>query len=372
MDAPHTYRWRARADPVNAVWPLVPAILDDEVISSWLVRCALAHDCDATTLTGDVWPDVRFWCADVDRELSSGQLRALHVRSGLSVEILQASTLVPLRMQMADMARFPIGVAPWFLCLGVRNRRRCGGLQYCAKCFEEQIPHYLIQARLAWHTACPIHNVGLLDRCESCDAPLCPHLIVPPAVDLSRCHRCGYELKRAATKPALENALNFQNATDGLFAGPPHLYGQARLLLADWLSLAKWMLGILRAGARVHGPRTDGFFNGLGLSFEAVVAPMTGLPFEYLAPDERADLLAKVWTMIQAGPDRLISLARDEDMRPSLFYSRATVLPAPVCELAAVLRGRGQRHTPQRRAGKPRSPESVLMRWHRLLRKFQR
>jgi hypothetical protein len=372
MDAPHTYRWCARADPVNAVWPLVPALLEDEVISSWLVRCALAHDCEPTTLTADVWPESRIWCTDVDRELNSGQLMALHNLSGLDVEMLQASTLMRLRRQMTESPRFPKGVASWFLCLGVRNRRRCGGLQYCPQCFDDPAPHYLIQSRLAWHTACPIHNVGLLDRCANCHSPLCPQLIVPPEVDLSRCHRCGYELKRAASELAFESALSFQNATDGLFTGPPLLYGDQGLPIVEWLFLAKWMLGVLRDGARAQGTRTDDFFRGLGVRFDGVLPPATGLRFEYLAPVERANLLANVWKMIKAGPALLISLARDGNVRPSLFSSQTTVLPASLRELGAVIHGRCQRHAPQTRSDKPRSPKNVLMRWHRLLRKFQR
>lgn len=372
MDASHKYRWTARADPLGGLWPLTPALLEDEVISSWLVRCALAHDCEPIRLTGNVWPDVRVWIIDVDRELNRTQLTALHLLSGMAVETLEASTLAPLWRQMTGVEHFPYGVAPWILCLGVRNRRRCGGLQYCPLCFEAREPHYLIQGRLAWHTVCSVHQVGLLDRCERCDAPLCPHLIVPPARDLGRCHRCNYELRCATPAPFLEGAGRFQNATDGLFSGPPLLYGQHQQPLAEWLSLTKWMMGVLRAGLRGHGSRTDLFFKRLGVCFDGVTPPATGLPFEYLTPIERANLLSNVWRLIEVGPDQLISAARDERVRPSLLVSQTKQLPEALSDLVSVLHGHGAHHAAQNHAEKPRSPKNVLMRWRRLLRKFQR
>ncbi|MFV0932746.1 TniQ family protein [Pseudomonas jessenii] len=372
MDAPNQCRWRAGASPVNAVWPLVPPLLQDELISSWLVRCALAQGCGPMTLTREVWPELRFWCTDPDRYLSSAQMVELSRLSGMSADALQASTLIPLYRMMTGNADFPKGIAPWFLCLGVRNRRRSGGLQYCPKCFEQQAPHYLIQDRLAWHTACPFHRVNLLDHCECCQAPLCPQLVNPPDETLGRCHRCGYELRLAMTQAASVNALNFQSATDGLFSGPPIRYGDRRLLLSEWLFLSRWMIGILRIAARERSPCSKSFFLEMGVNVDGLYPPETGLPFEYLAPHDRATLLANVWRMLRVGPDRLVNIAQRECTRPSLLLPRSGKLPASLAALATVLRSKRHRSNPRPQIDNPRSTKSVLMRWHRLLRKFQR
>jgi hypothetical protein len=372
MDAPNQCRWHARASPVNAVWPVVPLLLQDEIISSWLVRCALAQGCEPTTLTGEVWPGLRFWCTDPDRDLSTEKIASLSLFSGISVDALQASTLQSLYQVMAGAAGFPKGIAPWILCLGSRNRRRSGGLQYCPRCFEERSPHYLIQDRLAWHTTCPAHHVGLLDHCERCHAPLCPHLVVPPQDTLGRCHRCGYELSQARTEVANANALSFQNATDGLFSGAPLQYGDHRLMLIDWLFLSRWMIGILRSAVRGRSSCTKSFFQELGVSLGGVNPPPTGLPFEYLSPEDRAVLLANVWCMLKVGPDRLVSVAERECIRPSLLLPRSGELPVSLAALATVLRSKRRRTSTRIVIGNPRSPKNVLMRWHKLLRKFQR
>lgn len=372
MDASNQCRWCAGASPVNAVWPLVPPLLQDEVISSWLMRCALAQGCDPTALTGEVWPGLRFWCSDPDRELSSEQAVRLSQLSGIPAAALQAASLQPLYQMMAGTPSFPRGIAPWFLCLGCRNRRRSGGLQYCPKCFKEQIPHYLIQNRLAWHTTCPVHHVILLDRCECCHAPLCPQLLTPPEETLGRCHRCGYELRFASTQSLLLNALSFQRTTDGLFSRPALRYGDRHLLLTEWLTLSHWMIGILRTAARAPSPCMEMFFRELGVDLAELKPPPTGLPFEYLSPVDRASLLANVWSMLEIGPERLMVVAERERIRPSLLLPRSGELPASLAGLAAVLKGKRRRTNSQPQIDNPRSPKSVLMRWQRLLRKFQR
>lgn len=372
MDASYQCRWGAGASPVNAVWPMVPALLRDELISSWLMRCALAQGCDATTLTGEVWPGLRYWCRDPDRELSIDQSLQLNQLSGIPAAALQAATLQPLYHLMTGTSVFPKGIASWFLCLGCRNRRRSGGLQYCPKCFKERIPHYLIQDRLAWHSACPVHRVILLDRCECCHAPLCPHLLTPPEQALGRCHRCEYELSFASTEMAPIKALSFQLAADELFSKPSLRYGGSHLLLTEWFALSRWMIGILRTAARAPSSCTEIFFRELGVNLSELRPPPTGLPFEYLSPVDRAGLLAHVWSMLEVGPERLMAVAASERIRPSLLLPRSGELPSSLAGLGALLiSGRRRNYNPSL-VGNPRSVKSVLMRWQRLLRKFQR
>jgi len=374
MDASNRCRWRERTCtyPVNALWPFVPPLLEDEIISSWLVRCALDHGCDPLDLTNDIWPGFRIWCTDPDRSLSTGHLDALAKVSGMTTEALKASTLLPVYRLISGAECFPHGVAPWILCLGVRNRSRCGGLQYCPLCFAEREAYYHIQGRLAWHTCCPIHQVALLDRCEGCQAPLCPHLIKPPREDVGHCHRCGFILSSASVEPALPNAAKFQTITDGLFDGHAQRYGNSRLDLCEWFELAHWMLGILRNATRANGPGNSRFFDKLQVNLSGLRQPSTGLPFEYLNPDNRAKLLSNVWSMMLSGPDRLISAAAEEHVSYSLLMPRSCQLPPALAELASALNISQKRSCGHPHPDVPRSPSSVLMRWNRLLRKFQR
>ncbi|MGY3326258.1 TniQ family protein [Pseudomonas sp. TE3911] len=372
MDASNQCRWHACTYSVDAVWPFVPPLLEDEIISSWLVRCALRHGCDPTTLTNDAWPGYRIWCSDPDRRLSADRLDTLGRLSGMPTDVLHASTLLPVYRSVADRTSFPDGAALWFLCLGARNRRRCGGLQYCPLCFAEREPFFPIQSRLAWHTCCPIHEVTLLDRCGCCHAPLCPHLVTQPRKEIGHCHRCGYRLSSAPVDQALPHAARFQEVTDGLFAERTQSYGDTQLDLRAWLELAHWMLGILRSGARSSSPCTSAFFYRLNVNLDMLRQPATGLRFELLNPSERSSLLSDVWNMVQVGPDILMDAAAQEEVRSSLLMPRASHLPAALKGLAAVLKVSHKGVGGHLHPDAPRSPSSVLMRWNRLLRKFQR
>ena len=374
MDASNQCRRRERTCtyPVDAVWPFVPPLFEDEIISSWLVRTALKHGCDPLDLTNDVWPGFRIWCSDPDRSLSADHLDPLARLSGMTTEALQASTLLPVHRVLTGEKCFSRCVAPWVLCLGVRNRRRCGGLQYCPLCFAEHEPYYRIQGRLAWHTCCPIHQVVLLDRCVRCHAPLCPHLIKPPREDIGCCQRCGYMLSTAPVESAMPDAAAFQETTDGLFDGHKQRYGASQLDLREWFELAHWMLGILRKSARTNRACVSDFLNKLHVSLEVLRQPSTGLPFEYLTPNDRASLLSNVWQMTLAGPDQLICAAAEEKVSFSFLVPHSHPLPSALAGIAAVLKisQKGSGGHPHSNA--PRSPSSVLMRWNRLLRKLQR
>lgn len=85
--------WHPKGDPVVPEWPLVPPLQEDEILSSWLVRSALAHGCDPLTLTGTVWPGKRFWTRDPDMKLSSEEAEKLSRYSGIQRNLLDASTL---------------------------------------------------------------------------------------------------------------------------------------------------------------------------------------------------------------------------------------------------------------------------------------
>ncbi|WP_256244923.1 hypothetical protein [Pseudomonas sp. PH1b] len=197
-------------------------------------------------------------------------------------------------------------------------------------------------------------------------------MITPPQETLGQCHRCEYELRRASTEAVQPNALSFQRATDGLFSSPARRYGDHLLLLTEWLALSRWMIGILRTAARAPSPCTHMFFRELGVNLTDLEPPPTGLPFEYLSPAERASLLANVWSMLEVGPERLIPLAERERIRPSLLLPRDGELPASLAGLGAVLKSARRLNNRPSPSDNPRSVKSVLMRWQRLLRKFQR
>lgn len=357
---------------LGQVWPLAPPILADEVLSSWLTRAGLRHSCSALTLTGDLWPGWRYWCTDPDIYLDETRLQRLSERSGVSAQAIRAIMLC------SDVDRIrgkpptlPI-TYPWILCLGSRNRRRAGGLQYCSQCFAEGPAYFRRQSRFAWHTVCVRHQVLLQAQCPHCAAPLCPHLLEPPSKDLSRCHRCWGLLSDVAGKESARSAVCFQASTDLVLSNGAGQFGNELVSISEWFFLSRWITGFLRCAAVLRTSPSHAFLRELDVDTSGLLPPKSGLPFELLPPNERAVLLSACWQVVLAGPERIGAALIQSQVPPSMF--RLPYGHAPICviRLMQLLSARRYRAPKGPVIVKPRSPSSVLKMWYRLQRKMQR
>ncbi|HBO6098130.1 TPA: TniQ family protein [Pseudomonas aeruginosa] len=362
--------WHQGGKPVEGLWPLTPELLCDEILSSWLVRTALAHCCAPIALTDSVWPSKRFWTRDPDASQSAEDLGVLALHSGISQSALASSSLARAhRLINGEMKRCDGQL--WVLGLGQRNRRRAGGLQYCPKCFAEGACFYRIQDRLAWHTCCPKHQCLLADRCPRCRSAVCPQLLVPPACDLDRCHRCGIPFGHDALPIPDSRAFAFQKQAESLSQGTRVLYGDAWVSGEDWLKVARWMIGLLRS-ASIRMPATMvRFLSAMEVDPGDIVAVSSGLRFELLGPLERSRILATCWPIINAGPERFVRAVRESRLRSSYAPVRAQAVPQSVASLAQAFL-HSPRGSVNRAVKGPRSPDSVMKMWQRFLRKSLR
>lgn len=365
------YSWHPGARCLAPHWPLSKPLLADELFSSWLVRTALAHGCSPSALTYAAWPGFRAWTRDLDRGPGQCRLMALAKTTGISVQELSASTLRPVAQSLLTAAEtLPVGVWPWILPLGCRNRSHAGGLQCCPDCIGQSDPHYLIQSRLAWHTSCQRHGVQLIDRCHSCFAPLQPALLRPGG-SLAHCHRCGRPLgscQRVALSP---HALAFQLFADDSRHGPV-AFGQTKLSFSEWMLIARVMIGFLQAAARYLSAGALHFFQSMGVDVAALRPTSLGLPFEYLGPGERAGLLGSVWVIMLAGPEQFMDLAAAASLPASSLEIPAKGGPEVLIRMASVLTSHA-RITPDRHPREhSRNQLEVLQMWRRLQRRMRR
>lgn len=358
--------------PILGGWPLAPPILEEEVLSSWLVRAALRHSCTALALTGDLWPGWRYWCSDPDVSLSEERLSRLSVRSGISEQELRDTLLRLFIDGVRGESPGSPGCYPWILCLGSRNRRRAGGLQYCPNCFAEETPYYRRHSRLAWHTVCARHQTLLRHRCPHCEAPLCPHLLEPPASNLVRCHRCRRMLSEADALKGPRDAYCFQAFADRVLVEGHGLFGGQLLKTSEWFYLVRWITGFLRSAAMHPTSHAQNFLRELGIEIGWLIPPASGLPLEMLPPYERAQQLSICWRILQAGPNRLENAVMSAGVPPSMFAPPQGCVPTLVDDLMKLLGEPRCRALPRPAIVVPRSPSSVLKMWHRLLRKIQR
>lgn len=342
----------------------------DELLSSWLVRVALAHGYSPNNLAAVVWPTLRIWTQDFDRGVELQRLEKLAVYGGIPAAALQLSTLQRVAQLLLGNHMGQPGVWPWVLVLGCRSRFHAGGLQCCPECFTQDKPYYRIQWRLAWHTSCPIHEVSLIGRCHQCHSPLQPGLLQAGKL-LPQCHACGALVGTCARTAPLAGAFAIQQYVDELIAAPGS-FGNITLDFTQWMRVARAMISLLQVAARQRSGAMLQLCENLGVDTASLTPALLGLPFEYLAQPERARLLAGAWAMMTAGPDRFMSEASRVSLPVSALHVPAHGAPDILIRMASELKIHSPHRPNQRNQDHPRTQLEVLRMWLRLTRRMRR
>ncbi|PTU04739.1 hypothetical protein DBR45_00305 [Pseudomonas sp. HMWF031] len=365
-----TYSWHPRVDVNNSRWPRAQNLLADELLSSWLIRNAFAHGCSPMSLTGSLWPSWRCWTIDLDRGLTADQIKPLTRLSGISASDICSSTLHPIAEVLNPGLDSKKGVWPWILALGIRNRRRAGGMQICPVCLAEEMPYYRVSSRLAWHTCCEKHLAKLIDCCPKCGAALQPQLLGQGYSDFGRCDRCNTRLSAHLDDLGFApGALAFQLACDKALHGM-QLDGGVGCEPYEWFYRSRFVTGILRVVATSGSKSFVAFRDAFNLG--NIPRPASGLPIEMLPVDERMNLLSAVWKIMDVG---------EAQMRETIL---ACALPrhslvVPAGEITAGLKamldelppGIDRKQIPMG-VRRPASKRSVEKMWARLQRKVRR
>lgn len=355
--------------PLLISLPLLP----DELLSSWLIRTALAHGCDPLVLTGELWPGWRVWTVDPDRDPPTPRLDVLAGASGWPVAAFQAAALRSTLQAVTAAELHERAAWPWLLALGSRGRTRKGGLQCCPPCLAaDPQPYHRRAWRLAWHTACPHHHVRLLDRCPQCQAPLEPHRVsVIEEGQITHCPHCRADHSAAAVGEASEAALAFQQAADDVVARGQGLFGDVVLSSQEWFELARYSLFFLRRATLYPGSALAATLSAVGVPVSDLRPTATGLALELLPTHEREGLLAALWPLMCAGPGAFVAAAQDAGLDGAALYQMRDTPPAVIAGLAAQLPERRRtRSKSEDQDTKPRSRASVMRMYARLERKL--
>lgn len=148
------------------------------------------------------------WNRDIDRLAPTWLLDELSLRTGTPLLAVFGATLRAYEGLLYRKFR-SAGPLHWILLLQMYHRKRNGyGLQFCPAClYQDKVPYYRIQWRVALNTVCPLHGTLLLDRCPRCSASIAFHRLdvgkLHTNLDavLSICHGCGFDLRGA---PSIE------------------------------------------------------------------------------------------------------------------------------------------------------------------------
>lgn len=182
---------------------------EDELLSSWICRLALAHGVNPSSLCSHVLPQrarpQEFKIDNVDTCTKSNFLTALAVKTNTPVERVVAATLPAYEGFLFERWNSHAGRA-WILPVQSRRGKTRYGLQYCPLCLATGEPYYRRAWRLTIVTICSKHRVQLLDRCPKCASPISFHKAVwnglhsPPSDRMTFCYSCKADLRKLRAK----------------------------------------------------------------------------------------------------------------------------------------------------------------------------
>lgn len=194
------------------LWPIHLKPKPDELLTSWLVRLAMAHAQKLHTFCSLTWYGKPIWNRDIDKSADAEILQVLSSKTGTALERVRMTTLASYEGVLYEKHnRF--GPTAWIMPVGVFHRtRKQYGLQYCPRCLsEDRDPYFRRRWRLAFIVMCNEHNLLLCDRCPSCQAPVNFHRNELGnhkkyvTTSLTHCYVCAFDLRQS---PIVDKNLN--------------------------------------------------------------------------------------------------------------------------------------------------------------------
>lgn len=197
---------------MNKLWTIHLKPKNDELLSSWLVRLAVAHGLKVHTLCSITFPNKAIWNRDIDKSADSEIIRLISQKTGVSFVRAYQTTLASFEGFLFENQK-QFGLSLSVIPVGVYHRKRTQfGLQYCAQCLaEDETPYFRRKWRLTFMTFCEEHHTLLHDRCPYCGSAINFHrgelgdFHKPVAKSLINCYVCDFDLRK--TEPVRSSPI---------------------------------------------------------------------------------------------------------------------------------------------------------------------
>jgi hypothetical protein len=301
-------------------WPAHIKPKEDELLSSWLVRLAMAHALKLHTFCSITWScRKQIWNRDIDKCADESILSVLALKTGTPRDMAFNTILATYEGRLYERHN-PYGNTPWIMPVGVYHRtRRRYGLQFCPCCLSENAePYYRRSWRLAFVTFCERHHVSLNDRCPRCSAPINFHRNelgdrrkwVPESIAM--CYACRYDLRETSVttveRPSDYRVLQFQKALTRMMRnGWTEVENYGTVYSHLYFTVLHQLMKICATGERAIALRE--FISGeleIGAPFPALTKSNRAV--ERLDIAERRKLLDMARYLLDEWPQRFIRL----------------------------------------------------------------
>lgn len=164
----------------------------NELLSSWLVRVALAHQTMPWSFMNMHFPEYKniVFSRDVDIWAPDQFIDKLAWKSGLSSEDVFNMTLRSYEGYLLEKVRLN---GPNFFISPIIPRKRRNlwyGQKYCPMCLQESPAYFRKEWRLAFYSVCLEHGCRMMDRCQNCREPITFYKFKNEQ-GFIQCYRCG-------------------------------------------------------------------------------------------------------------------------------------------------------------------------------------
>ena len=185
-------------------WPGRPRPLSGESLSSWFARVAHANGLSPADLYSSILQGGRLNFIDLDRWCDPLVIQTLAERTHTPVDYVTQMGLSAYQGRVYERDD-PNASLVWLPPIG-GTKKKSFGQQACPLCLDQEKPYLRRTWRLSFVTACRTHGTHLIDRCESCGAPITPSKF-KGAISFQGCVRCGSDLRRISVHTASETDL---------------------------------------------------------------------------------------------------------------------------------------------------------------------
>lgn len=246
--------------------------VEDELLSSWITRCALANGSDPKSFYIALWKQYKSAYYDLDRHTPLKLLKPLAQVTHCSISELESLTLHSSFQNISAKSTSVNIKKSWdfVIPLGKRGAYQSRGIQYCPLCLQD-MPYFKKHWRMAWNTSCDLHKVKLLSLCSKCGMFIDYHKIDYKNPYLHLCGHCGYDLRKADIEVSNPKIIEIQTVlNDAFFEGNINSsLPLVELSLHDLFLTLKSLIALIKT---IHGTQKyDWFFEDLyikGYDFE--------------------------------------------------------------------------------------------------------
>jgi len=182
-------------------WPVRTRPLEDELLSSWLIRTSFDNFSSPTALANYIFKRQGSWCKDLDRQIPDTKLSILSALSNVSEQRLTDLTLKPLINRATNTTLPSKGTWPWLVARRSEHLNTYRSLPFCPLCLaQDSEPYFRRKWRLSFVAVCTEHKCHLEDQCPHCQQSIEPHLLKKKK--LANCVHCQKSIFDSAHQEA--------------------------------------------------------------------------------------------------------------------------------------------------------------------------